>query len=163
MLMYLETLFSLSLGERANKFLSILMMHTNMLLFSINDMLDLKLIEENNFMMKPQVFPLRDTFNFISEIIQQTSFESQDISYQVATVESLESQLEPNQFYESGTLPKSVIGDKVRLTQVLINLAKLALKFQRQSGGKVEIFVAYDFKTNQVKVCITNSAMRPLD
>ena len=116
MLMYLESLNSLKLGERATQLLGLLMMHTNMLLFSTNDMLDLKLIEENNLLMKLQVFPLSDTFNFIIDIIKSTTFGIQDISYHVATVDSLESQLTPDSFYESGVLPNMVIGDKIRLT-----------------------------------------------
>ena len=52
MLMYLETLYSSNLGENVSRLIKILMMHTNMLLFSTNDILDFKLIEDNKFFMK---------------------------------------------------------------------------------------------------------------
>ena len=38
-----------------------------------------------------------------------------------------------------------VSGDKIRMTQVLINLSKMAQKYQSQSGGEVKIKVAYDY------------------
>ena len=56
MLMYLETLYSSNLGENVSRLVKILMMHTNMLLFSTNDILDFKLIEDNKFFMKKQAF-----------------------------------------------------------------------------------------------------------
>ena len=44
-----------------------------MLLFSVNDILDFKLIEESNFIPKTQTFSPRDTFKFVFDIIMQTS------------------------------------------------------------------------------------------
>ena len=43
-------------------------------------------------------------------------------------------------------MPETVSGDKIRMTQVLINLSKMAQKFQRQSGGEIKMKVAYDYK-----------------
>ena len=57
--------------------ISVLLVYTNMLLFSVNDILDFKLIEENNMMPKIQTFSLKDTFEFALDIIQQTTLDSQ--------------------------------------------------------------------------------------
>ena len=58
MLMYLETLHGQNLGENATQTVLNLMMHVNMLLFSVNDILDFKLIEEKRFTQKLVVFQL---------------------------------------------------------------------------------------------------------
>ena len=91
MLMYLETLLGMNLGEKVSEVLSILTLHTNMLLFSVNDILDFKLIEENMFILKKQVFQLRHAFKFIMDIIFETSFAGIIIEHQVVTIKSLES------------------------------------------------------------------------
>ena len=36
-------------------------------------------------------------------------------------------------------LPENLIGDKIRMTQILINLIKMAQVFQRKSGGEVKL------------------------
>ena len=36
-------------------------------------------------------------------------------------------------------LPESLIGDKIRLTQVLINLIKMAQVFQLKNGGEIKL------------------------
>ena len=94
--MYLENLLGMNLGERVGEILSHLILHTNMMLFSVNDILDFKLIEENMFILKKQVFQLRHAFKFIIDIILEISFAGIMIEYQVVTIKSLESLLEPH-------------------------------------------------------------------
>ena len=65
MLMFLETLLSSNPGEAASRMLGILTMHINMLLFSLNDLLDHKLIETGGFVPKWQIFPLQEVLQFI--------------------------------------------------------------------------------------------------
>ena len=96
MLMYLETLLGMNLGEKVSKILSLLTLHINMLLFSVNDILDFKLIEENKIVLKTHVFQLRHALKFIIDIIFETSFFGIQniIEYQIVTLKSLESHLE---------------------------------------------------------------------
>ena len=47
-------------------------MNVNLLHFSLNDFLDYKLIEENNFTLKPQQFSPYDAFNFLFDILKST-------------------------------------------------------------------------------------------
>ena len=46
------------------------MMYTNMILFSVNDILDFKLIEEGTFTPKTQTFSPKDLFQFVIDILQ---------------------------------------------------------------------------------------------
>ena len=65
MLMYLETLFGFNLDEDVTKILKLLTTHTNMLFFSVNDILDAELVEENMLVIKSHLFPLQETLKFI--------------------------------------------------------------------------------------------------
>ena len=46
----------------------IIITQINLLLGLVNDILDYKLIEENNFLPKNELFSLQETFKFILEI-----------------------------------------------------------------------------------------------
>ena len=67
----LETLHSsFNFGAEPSRMLRILMMHVNMLLFSLNDILDHKLIETNTFTAKTQKFNLQEVFKLIIDLVQ---------------------------------------------------------------------------------------------
>ena len=51
--------------------------------------------------------------------------------------------------------PDQLVGDQIRLKQVLINLTKNALKFT--VGGTIKIVAAYDYASEQLKVHIIDS------
>ena len=73
-LMYLETLLESDLGASAGQLLNTVLMYVNMILISVNDMLDYRLIEENTFAVKAELFKPRETFEFILFVLSQTSF-----------------------------------------------------------------------------------------
>ena len=54
-------------------------MNVNFMLFSVNDILDHRLIEENNFTPKLQVFSLNEAFKYIFDILQSTFPLEEDI------------------------------------------------------------------------------------
>ena len=51
--------------------------------------------------------------------------------------------------------PEQLVGDQIRLKQVLINFTKNALKFT--VGGSIKIVAAYDYASEQLKVHIVDS------
>ena len=52
-------------------------------------------------------------------------------------------------------MPESVVGESIRLKQILINLVKNAYKFTRQ--GEIRIIVAYDYENSKLKVHVVDT------
>ena len=70
-LMFLENLLSKELSSCAREIVFVVVSQINMLLCLVNDILDLKLIEENKFVAKKELFQPREIFGFISSMFQQ--------------------------------------------------------------------------------------------
>ena len=66
--MLLESLLNENITAQAMHLIKIIISQINLLLCLVNDILDLKLIEENKFVPKNEVFCPRDTFNFITNM-----------------------------------------------------------------------------------------------
>jgi len=58
-------------------------------------------------------------------------------------------------FMAQEPLPLRLIGDEVRLKQILINLVKNALKFCR--GGKIRVIMAFDEVNEMLKVHVIDT------
>ena len=56
---------------------------------------------------------------------------------------------------QSEFLPEKLVGDQVRLQQVLINLTKNALKFTRK--GRITLIIAYDYVHEQLQVHVQDT------
>ena len=56
---------------------------------------------------------------------------------------------------QSDLLPFKLVGDQVRLQQVLINLTKNALKFTRK--GRITLYIAYDYSQEQLQVHVEDT------
>jgi len=104
----------------------------NLLLCLVNDVLDLKMIEEGVFKRQNEKFDPHETLNFVLNIFRQhAELQNSQLSLKVL---SPTSKLDPLQQLlricepTEPTLPKHLFGDQIRLKQVLINLIKNALK-----------------------------------
>ena len=64
------------------------------------------------------------------DLAEWTLFEENGfIDFKVRAIDGFETLLDfRNKFEQSGTLPESVNGDKIRLTQVLFNFVQMAYK-----------------------------------
>ena len=67
-LMFLESLLVESLSQSGQKLVKLVTMQINLLLCLVNDILDIKLIEENKFVQKMEIFSPQATFEFICNV-----------------------------------------------------------------------------------------------
>ena len=126
----------------------ILISQINLLLCLVNDILDLKMIDEDRFVSRQELFDPTATFKFIISVFSQMA-EMQDTKLMYEPI--------------NGQLPSQFIGDQVRLKQVLVNLTKNALKFSYKKP--VTLQASYD-ETRQllcVKVVDKGRGIRETD
>ena len=91
---------------------------SNHLLGVLNDVLDMSKIESGKFILANETFSLSEAMNNVSQIIQQRC-NDKNIRFKVTN---------------NGLADIYVMGDKLRLNQVLINLLGNAIKFTPDSG-----------------------------
>lgn len=66
-----ESLMKILLDEMQVKILLVIVSQVNLLLCYFNDILDLKMIEQGNFMMQKEVFKPIETFKYVLRIFEQ--------------------------------------------------------------------------------------------
>lgn len=119
-------------------FIKTLKFSGNHLLTLVNDVLDYNKMESGKIVFEQTQFNLSD---FLEEIMRSYSFRSK--------AKNLSFDLEKDQ-----SLPEEVIGDPIRLNQILSNLLSNALKFTNKGG--INVFVREHSRNgNQVKVEFT--------
>lgn len=102
--------------------------HLNSLKFSaryllslVNDILQINKIEENKIVLDKMIFNLSDEFHMIKNSLSFIAKKNNN---------SIHIDIDP-------LIPESLIGDKLRFAQILMNLVSNALKFTK--NGKIEI------------------------
>ena len=107
----------------------------NHLLTLVNDVLDYNKMESGKIVFEQIRFNLND---FLNEIMRSYSFRSKakDLEFEII---------------KEGNLPVNVIGDQIRLNQILSNLLSNALKFTKQ-GGITVIIKEIERKNNHSKL-----------
>jgi PAS domain S-box-containing protein len=95
----------------------------NHLLTLVNDVLDYNKMESGKIVFEQTQFNLND---FLAEIMRSYSFRSKAKHLDFEII-------------KGGNLPSEVIGDPIRLNQILSNLLSNALKFTNQGGIKVNV------------------------
>ncbi|MFH0842719.1 MAG: PAS domain S-box protein [Bacteroidota bacterium] len=99
-------------------FIKTLRFSGNHLLTLVNDVLDYNKMESGKIVFEQTLFNLND---FLEEIMRSYSFRSKakQLSFEIK---------------REGRLPDEVVGDQIRLNQILSNLLSNALKFTKQGG-----------------------------
>ena len=115
----------------SGEFLHIIKSSGDLLLFLLNDIIDIAKIEEGKIPIEKAPFHLREA---IGDAISPFKFKANEkgLSFKI-------------EFDE--TLPDNVVGDYHRFAQVLINLVNNAIKFTEKGGIKVSISRVEDVKT----------------
>lgn len=104
-----------------------------LLLAIINDLLDLSRLENGNFHLNSALFKVENVLEKVQEFIEP-SIKGKDICYSVSIADDV---------------PKELIGDQIRLTQALLNLANNAVKFTDK--GIIDLHVSLlSYDVNQV-------------
>ena len=130
-LMFLQNLLLLNnLPEQGKTLVLLIISQINFLISHISDTDDLRMIEEGKFSVVNESFRLADTLDFIRALF---------IPKMALVNNTLTIAIEEGASYD---LPEKLIGDHIRLKQILINLTKKALSSLR--AGEVKIFMSYD-------------------
>ena len=113
--MILETVLQNLAKEALRETICVVISQVNLLLCLVTDMLDLKLLEQGQFVARKETFKIADVFHFVIKIFEfQAKLQASTIVFESKG---------------STPLPDSLIGDQIHLKQVLVNLIKNALKF----------------------------------
>ena len=106
------------------------------LLTVINDILDFSKIESGNIELEKKPFDLRTCIEEVLDVFAGKASQSGlDLVYQI----------DPD-------VPAQIIGDSLRLRQVLINLISNAIKFTHEGEIFVEAILAEDHTNNEIKL-----------
>ena len=118
-----QTTLETDLTERQHGYLSKLLIAARSLLRIINDILDLSKIEANRLELLQEPFSLKEVLQQVSDLFQ-LSVEAKKLAFVV--------DFDPN-------LPARVVGDPLRLGQVLNNLVGNAVKFTEAGGIIIKV------------------------
>ncbi|MGZ3757870.1 MAG: two-component regulator propeller domain-containing protein [Mucilaginibacter sp.] len=107
----------------------------------INDILDFSKIESGSMELEREDFDLRRTVEDVMDLFaQKAAKQGLDLLYQI-----------------DFDLPTQIVGDSLRLKQVLINLINNALKFTHNGQVYINVYLSKKFKNNDLEVGFTVS------
>ena len=111
------------LTKEQKEYIGVIVTSGNNLIYLINNILDFSKLESGKIKIEKYEFNLQ---NLIDEVIKMLEIKAIDEDIEILA------EIEKN-------IPQIVIGDKIRLNQVLINLINNALKFTKKGTVKVKV------------------------
>jgi PAS domain S-box-containing protein len=132
----LQLLQTTSLNNEQLEYSTMAVQSTSRLTSLLSDILDLSRVEAGKMPLRPEVFDLREKLN-----------QSIDLFAPIA----LQSGIELRHHFDD-TLPQHVIGDPIRLQQVLTNLIGNAFKFTQHGFINVEAYPLPARNENQLRI-----------
>jgi len=140
-----QLLETTDLNEEQADFLQTIKESGNALMTVINDILDFSKIEVGMVRLEEKVFVLEDTIIAVFKLMENLAIAKQiTLKYAIAP-----------------DIPATVIGDRARLRQILLNLIGNAIKFTEQ--GQVEITVHGKFKPVKTRLSSDRNSDHNLD
>lgn len=112
------------------------------LLAIINDILDFSKIENGKLEIENALFMSKDLFDAVANIYSELS-QTKGIKFTYTI---------------SPSLPHALIGDILRIKQVLLNLLSNALKFT-SSGGEINLYLDYNTETKRLSCKVKDSGV----
>lgn len=129
---FTNVVFDTNLTKKQKEYLNAIKTSGNLLMVLINDILDLAKVEAGKMTFEYAPFNLS---NSVSEILQLFETKIKDAGLQLA-------------FKFDPTIPKFLIGDSVRLNQIILNLVSNAIKFTKTGKISIEIHTQKEDKEN---------------
>ncbi|MDP1746523.1 MAG: response regulator [Bacteroidota bacterium] len=120
---FTNVVFDTNLTKKQKEYLNAIKTSGNLLMVLINDILDLAKVEAGKMTFEYAPFNLS---NSISEILQLFETKIKEAGLQLA-------------FKVDPTIPEFLIGDSVRLNQIILNLVSNAIKFTKKGKISIEI------------------------
>jgi signal transduction histidine kinase/BarA-like signal transduction histidine kinase len=125
-------LAAVELDERARKYVDQSAHAANLLLRVIDDILEFSQIDTGRMKLETAPFSLRDLMRGVEETVEeQAKGKSLTLSVHIAP-----------------DVPDLLLGDSLRLEQVLLNLASNAVKFTAAGGVDIRVFDIFDISDN---------------
>ncbi|MCW8330866.1 ATP-binding protein [Photobacterium sp. SDRW27] len=140
---FMDTLADSGLNQEQSLWVNQMDQSAQLLLTIINDILDLSRIESGNFELFNSEMRLEDCINLVVNQLNE-----QAVNKNI----SLTSNIAPN-------VPKTIVGDKNRISQVMFNLIGNAIKFTNE--GFVSVDITSDGKTISIAVTDTGIGIAP--
>jgi len=128
-------LLDTSLDQEQRDYLNTIIKNGENLLYIINDILDYSKIESKKLKLEEIPFQLRETTDDILDLLSLKTEKKQLFLHCIV----------------DHNIPHSLLGDPVRLRQILINLSDNAVKFTEQGGIIIRITTA-ETKNDQIKL-----------
>ena len=122
------------LSEEQQKFVALLKLSGNNLLSLVNDILDLSKVEAGKITLEPVEFNLRHAIDEVTMMQQSVLFDKK-LAFDITFTEDV---------------PTTIIGDQLRVKQIIHNLLGNAVKFTKQGG----ITIAAQVHERQYGSCI---------
>ena len=118
-----ELMFDTELSREQHEYLDMIKASADTLLTVINDILDFSKIEAGKLSLDPVAFDLREN---VEETMKTLALRAHQKGLELAC-------------YVQPDVPQAVLGDPIRLRQILVNLAGNAIKFTKQGEVVVEV------------------------
>ena len=118
----------------------------NFLVYRVSDIIDLKLIEDNQFSANLTKFSPLQTFRIVKKLLastlqhKMTKIHVRPLPFNRDPFSDITFMMLPGS--DDVLLPSKLIGDEVRLQQIIVNLAKYAIK--STNSNEILLYVSYD-------------------
>ena len=118
----------------------------NFLVYRVNDIIDLKLIEDDQFSANLTNFSPLQTFKLVNALLasslqhKMTKIHVRPLPFNKDPFSDISFMMLPGS--DDVLLPSKLIGDEVRLQQIIVNLAKYAIK--SANSNEILLYVSYD-------------------
>jgi PAS domain S-box-containing protein len=140
----LQLLQLTNLSREQNKYIQLLKDSADSLLVMMNELLDISKIESGTFILNNEKFNLKDTINLIYNNLATTG-----------NSKGLETR-----YYLDPNIELDVIGDEIRLRQILINIINNAVKFTDEGYVSFRIMlISFDDTSEKIEFTVEDSGI----